>query len=213
MHVTIRTDTMKQSKPTLLFIAAVLTSIMACSGPKSILAPDLKQKTHRVAVLGFESTGFLGSEKLGTYCANEASKRLFLQKKALVIDRSVVLAAAVSQGITSLSSLSHVQLRELSKALDIDTIILGEIRNINRDLLQFDQPKFHLLLTIRLIDPQSGGIIGMVSHEQKGAGKPEEMISQMVRQAVSSLGDLKLRDKRSSGSDKAAGTRDQADTA
>ena len=168
--------------------------VIACGGPKATIAPMLKKVSHRVAVLNFTSSGFLSSQKLGKFTADELAKQLFLKNRAFVIDRGIVNAAVAHNGIASGNFLTQKQLKKLAKTLQTQIIILGEVRNIARNLGSLSQKNTYLIITYRLLDPESGTVLAIISHEKKSSDEVEKLIKDMIKDMVDSMGAFKIRD-------------------
>ncbi|RMD91956.1 MAG: hypothetical protein D6813_06720 [Calditrichaeota bacterium] len=177
------------------FFCFTMTIILACGGPKATIAPMLKEVTYRVAVLPFNSSGFLSSQKPGTFASGELAKMLFIKKRAVIVDPAIVNATMVKLGLTATSVLPLKQLRNLAKILGVQLVIVGEVRKIDANLdAFFNQKETRIMITLRLLDPENGTVLGIVSHEIRGKDEDEHLIMSLIEKLVDALDGLKIRD-------------------
>ncbi len=167
---------------------------MACAGPKATMSPILKQGTYRVAVLNFTSSGFLSSQKFGKFTADELANRMVLRKKAYVVDRSIVNAVVAQKGMRVGNYFTQNDMQNLAENLRAQIIILGEVRNIANIMALTSNRKAHLLITLRFLDPDSGAVLGIISHEKSGRDGEEKIIKEMIQEMVDTMGGFKMRD-------------------
>lgn len=174
----------------LLYLVAVIFT--ACSGPRVTLAPEVKGQKHRIAVLPFKSRGFLSSQQFGAFCADAFARELVHRKRAVVVDRALANAVAVDRRLHSTGTMSRDDLQAFNHRLGVTIVVLGEIQNSQERQLEFGKQPYRLLITARLLDTKTGTIIGVVSHERSGQHDLHHAVSAVIRDMVSSLGDLRL---------------------
>ena len=141
-----------QKKLKLLLLFMLITTA-ACTCPRATIRSKHETELPKVAVLTFKSTGFLSSQKLGKVTADEVASALVHRAKADVVDRSVVNSIMVKSEITSLDVITASQLQKIAKSIDVQLILLGEIRSINSGFLGSLSAERLLMVSFRLVDP------------------------------------------------------------
>lgn len=166
--------------------------VWGCSGPKTIISPELEQVSYRVAVLTFASSGFLSSQKFGKFAADELANQLALKKRAFVVDRSVVNAVVAQIGIVSANVVTSEQLRRLAQNLNVQLVVLGEIRNTAEIAGRISERDTHLIITYRLLDPDSGSVLALISHQRDKGQEEGTLIKEMIAEMIDSMGGFKI---------------------
>ncbi len=181
------------------FIILFLTmAFISCRAPTVMLNHEIKDDKLRVAVLTFSNSGFLSRQNFGKFAADEVARQLFLQKKALVVDRAIVNAVAANTGFASSNMLHQNQIQKMAKILDAQILITGEVRNLSLDLATFTNKQSKLVLNFRLIDPGSGIVLGVFTKETQGSVEEEQLIKEMIKNLVKRINELKIEEREAS---------------
>lgn len=165
------------------WLIALALIFFSCYTQTVLLNPDSFEEKTRVAVLPFSSSGFLSSHKVGEFAAAEVARQMFFQRKAIIVERSIVKAAVANMNM-SIRTFSASQLQKLGKTLNSEIIVLGEVRKSAFGLRSFDDEDSTVSLTFRLISPGSGLVLGVFTTEaQNSGGEPiKEMAAELVKQ-------------------------------
>ena len=177
-------------------IAIITLIFLSCRAPTVLLNSKIKDDKLRVAVLTFSNSGFLSSQKFGKFAADEVARQLFLQKKALVVDRAIVNAVTANIGIASTNVLRQTQIQKIAKTLNVQILITGEVRKLGSDLEPFNGKNSKLILNFHLIAPDSGIILGVFTEETQGTIEREMLIKEMVKNLVKRMDELKVRERK-----------------
>jgi len=177
-------------------IATITLIVLSCRAPTVMLNPQLAEDKMRVAVLTFSNSGFLSNQKFGKFAADEVARQLFLQKKAVVIDRAIVNAAVANIGVASTNTLLQTQIQKIAKTLNVQILITGEVRKLGSDLEPFNGKNSKLILNFHLIAPDSGIILGVFTEETQGTIEREMLIKEMIKNLVKRMDELKVRERK-----------------
>lgn len=176
-------------------IAIISLIFLSCRAPTVMLNPQLAEDKMRVAVLTFSNSGFLSSQSFGKFAADEVARQLFLQRKAVVIDRAIVNSTAADVGIISANVLSRNQIRKLAQNLKIQIIVTGEVRSLGLNLDPLKTTTGKLILNFRLIAPDSGIVLGVFTEETQGTIEQEMLIKEMIKNLVKRMDELKIEER------------------
>ncbi len=72
----------------------------------------------------------------------------------------------------------------MAAELGVETIVLGEIRNLKRVATDPFAQQTQILATIRVVDPNDGVVRGVVSHEDSGIEDVEQLIRKLMFEMV-----------------------------
>jgi outer membrane murein-binding lipoprotein Lpp len=164
----------------IIYYVLAILSLAGCSSVKARLSPELTRHQARIAVIDFSAKGFSVGQSIGVMAADQFAHHLFLKQKADVIDRALVTSAAADAGILSAGAFSQAQVQQLAKRLNADVLILGEMQNILPATDRLFGQQAHCFVTVRFVDPASGSIAGVLSHEDQGSHGEIQLITKMV---------------------------------
>lgn len=158
----------------------------ACATPKSrILQPGWPAQP-RLAVLHVSVVG-LQAGSASKLAEDALSQEFFIQQKGEIVEPGLVRAAAHDAGLSSASIFNLAQLKEVGQRLNVQGVIIGEIRNLGQGGPQMAGSNQHLFASMRLVDCANGRVIAVVSREKKTSAEPKEAVISLIRELVGDL--------------------------
>jgi hypothetical protein len=141
----------------------------------------LKHKEAKLAVLHFSGKGV--SRTLRYLAADELTTLLYVDKKYLVIDRSLVNAVVQEFEIENPYFLSKEKLITVSDSLSANVMVLGLIEN-EKDAGFLEKGENHFTITLRFLDGKSSDVIGMIYEKESSFEPPFKVIPGMLIRMV-----------------------------
>ncbi|MCF8355212.1 MAG: DUF3280 domain-containing protein [Melioribacteraceae bacterium] len=169
-----------------VFTSCGMFSDVCCDTPGLNLLHNIENR--KIAVITFAVEGSYVSANTGSYAADKFSNDLFTILNLEVVDRSFVRYVEVNNNIDRAILMNGKVLKKLAGDLSADLIILGEIIRVSPMEFLNDDLEKTLNLNIRILDAESGKIVGMSNADCSYKDNIESAVDEAIDSIIETLG-------------------------
>jgi TolB-like protein len=148
---------------------------------------SLDMSVSAIAVLDFDYSGPFTSGKIAKKMADDLTAALFLYSDILVVDRTLVKYTQKKYENYRRKNLSRQQIRNMGRDLEASHIIFGSIQSIGALEDYYEGEKKKLDMTLRIVDTQSGNIVGIVMNSTKGNEELDVLGKRLIKRMVEEM--------------------------